>query len=145
MYRRMYGTHHPTPTHGLMPIAHEPWLQAKSRTSTVKWVLCGTGGVILATVMLFAWARVGLVPSNATVPNVLAGMLLLLSCLGVVLSLVFLLILWVEWSCRDAYQYCPECLSYMARGAKVCPFCGFRPEGPTASPQRPLQRSQTHH
>jgi len=28
---------------------------------------------------------------------------------------------------RRLYQWCPDCLQSMTRGARVCPFCGFRP------------------
>jgi hypothetical protein len=46
--------------------------------------------------------------------------------------------LWKQGSNR---QYCPDCLKYMTRGARVCPYCGFREEQapatvPAASPGR---------
>jgi hypothetical protein len=32
----------------------------------------------------------------------------------------------VSWLAQRSLQYCPECLQSMARGAYVCPYCGFR-------------------
>jgi hypothetical protein len=142
MYQRMYGISRSiparVPTYRLVPIENEPWLCIRSLTPIVIGVLCGTGGVIFATLMLFAWARAGLVSSNATAPNALAGILLLLSCLGVVLSLFVLLQWWITSALRATRQYCPDCLSYMTRGANVCPFCGFRA---VAAPPLPLQQA----
>jgi hypothetical protein len=40
-----------------------------------------------------------------------------------------------RWDQDSKRQYCPECLQFMRRGARVCPFCGFREEqAPTAVP-----------
>lgn len=41
---------------------------------------------------------------------------------------------------RASSQYCPDCLQYMTRGARVCPFCGFRPTPgvPDVPPSRSL-------
>jgi hypothetical protein len=70
----------------------------------------------------------GLIPEA---PHPLFVMLLLLSALALLAVLISLILL-VSALCRDLHQHCPDCLSYMTRGAKVCPFCGFQPE--TAPP-----------
>jgi hypothetical protein len=137
MYRRMYGTRHPVTPHHLIPIEHEPWLQKKSMVPTVKRLFLGSLCLILLTVMVFPFGQMGLVPDAVGV------VLLLLSGLAVLVALLCLTLLVEMVLCRDPYQYCPDCLSYMTRGAKVCPFCGFRPEAPLrpVSPQ-PLARQR---
>jgi hypothetical protein len=136
----MYGIRHHTSVQGLIPIEHEPWLRAKSIALMAKRVLLGTAGLILLTLLLFPFGEIGLVP------DAIGAIMLLVSGLAVIVSLFCLLFLWLEWSYRDTYQYCPDCLSYMTRGANVCPFCGFRPEtAPPASPQQTSHRAQTRH
>jgi hypothetical protein len=62
-------------------------------------------------------------------PNPLGVLLLLLAAFASMIVLTCLIWLVVVLVCcrTPGYQYCPDCLSYMTRGAKVCPFCGFRP------------------
>ena len=122
MYRRLYGVRHQGTARNLVPIENEYWLQAKSLAPAVKYVLFGTACIILVTLALFPLGSIGLVP------EFIFAVMFLLCALAVMVTLFFLLLLWVERSSRNVYQYCPECLSYMTRGAKVCPFCGFRPE-----------------
>ena len=123
MYRRMYGTAHFIPGYRkLEPLGSGPWLQVKSIAPTVKWALGGTGSCILLLLLLFPFGKMGYVPEAIGI------ILFLLSGFGVMISLFLLSLLWIERSSRDLHQYCPDCLSYMTRGAKVCPFCGFRPE-----------------
>jgi hypothetical protein len=94
-------------------------------------------GFILATLFL---GIMGLIPEA---PHPLFATLLLLSVLAGFVALLCLITLPAEWSRHKVYQYCPECLSYMARGAKVCPFCGFRPETPPRPElQQPLARQR---
>jgi hypothetical protein len=38
-----------------------------------------------------------------------------------------------RWDQDSKRQYCPECLQFMRRGARVCPFCGYR-DGQAATP-----------
>ena len=45
--------------------------------------------------------------------------------------------LWVQESER---QYCPECLQFMRRGARVCPFCGYRDGHAPTSTATPARR-----
>jgi hypothetical protein len=46
--------------------------------------------------------------------------------------------LWIQDSER---QYCPDCLKYMTRGARVCPYCGFHDApAPAAVPAAPPVR-----
>lgn len=122
MYRRLYGIRHHGTARNLVPIENESWLQAKSLSPTVKYVLLGTACIILVTLVLFPLGSIGLVP------EFIFAIMFLLCALAVMVALFFLLLLWIERSSRDLYQYCPDCLSYMTRGANVCPFCGFRPE-----------------
>jgi hypothetical protein len=129
MYRRMYGTSHHTPSHRLVPNKYESWLHAKSEMPHFLGVFLGAIGVIFVIVVL---GIMGLLPEA---PHPLFVMLLLISALALLAALISLILLVSALLCRDPHQHCPNCLSYMTRGAKVCPFCGFRPEtAPPASP-----------
>jgi hypothetical protein len=137
VYRRMYGTHHHAAARNLIPIQNEPWLRAKSEAPLVLRWFFGATGVILTTLCL---GGMGWIPAA---PHPLGGILLLLSALATMVVLICLILLVGTLLRRDLRQYCPECLSYMTRGAKVCPFCGFRPEAPPRSaPQQSLTRQQ---
>jgi hypothetical protein len=64
----------------------------------------------------------------------------LLGAVGLAAAALFTLGgLWVQ---ESDHQYCPDCLQYMTRGARVCPYCGFRDEQapaaalPTRRPRR---------
>lgn len=137
MYRRMYGTHRPVTTREILPMEHEPWLRAKSTVPRTLLVILGCVGCIFVTLFL---GGMGWIP---VAPHPLGGILLLLSVLAVLVALLCLVTLPVERSRHKRYQYCPECLSYMTRGAKVCPFCGFRPETSQALPRSPSQQPLT--
>ena len=72
----------------------------------------------------------------------------LVSLLFVAGGLAFVTLLgFVELLRHDStHQYCPECLKYMTRGARVCPYCGFRDAPapvtvPAASPVHQPRRS----
>jgi hypothetical protein len=133
MYRRMDGTHRPASLRALLPMEHAPWLRAQSRVPQILGVILGCVGVIFGTLFL---GGMGWIPAA---PHPLGGILLVLSVLAALVTLLCLVLVWEEWSSRNTYQYCPDCLSYMARGAEVCPFCGFRPDKPPRpASQRPL-------
>ena len=137
MYRHMYGTHRPVTARDLLPMEHEPWLRAKSTVPRTLGVILGCVGFLFVTLCL---GILGLIPEA---PHPLFVILLLLAALAGFVALLCLVTLPVEWSRHKVYQYCPECLSYMARGAKVCPFCGFRPEvPPRPAPRQPLARQR---
>ena len=137
MYRRMYGTRHLIAAHRLIPIPHEPWLQAKSPVPAVLWILCIAVGILLTTVFLEPFGRRGLVPHTVGI------MMLLLAALALPATFISLIILAFAWLRPAVYQYCPECFSYMMRGATVCPFCSFRPETPSATAHPMPARQQT--
>jgi len=102
----------------------------------LRWFF-GATGVILATLFL---GGMGWIPAA---PHPLGGILLLLSSLAAMVALICLILLVGTLLRRDLRQYCPDCLSYMTRGAKVCPFCGFRPEAPPRPAlQQPLTRQR---
>jgi len=137
VYRRMYGTHHHTAGRDLIPMQNEPWLQAKSEAPLVLRWFFGATGVMLATLCV---GGMGWIPAA---PHPLGGILLLLSALAAMVVLICLILLVGAWLRRDLHQYCPDCLSYMMRGAKVCPFCSFRPETPPhPASQQPLARQR---
>lgn len=137
MFRRMYGTRHRLPVHRLTPMEHAPWLQATSELPLVLRWCCGAMGMLVVLVALIALAPL---PGP---PHPLGGLLVLLSLLTGVVVLYCLIVCVGVLCCRDRSQYCPDCLSYMTRGANVCPFCGFRPEGATPStpPRRPYAKA----
>jgi hypothetical protein len=93
----------------------------------------GVMGVIFVMVVL---GIMGLIPEA---PHPLFVILLLISALALLAALISLILLVSALLCRDPHQHCPDCLSYMTRGAKVCPFCGFRPAAapPGLSSKRP--------
>ncbi len=104
----------PAPAHRLRPLEGGPWLFCHVwNPSTCMRMLGWLGGslALLALVPLSTVLGLALLVSAA-----LAG----LGCIGL-----------TGWA-LDAhqYQYCPECLSAMHRGAHVCPFCHFRPPTP---------------
>lgn len=139
MYQRLYGTRHHVMPRDLVPIEHEPWLRAKSVVPRTLGVIFGCVGVIFVTLFLGATRVIpALSPS-------LGIFLLLLSALAGLVVLICLVLLWEERSSRAMYQYCPECLSYMTRGATVCPFCGVRGAAPGApSSAQPRDRARIY-
>jgi hypothetical protein len=44
-----------------------------------------------------------------------------------------------RWDHDSKHQYCPDCLKYMTRGARVCPYCGLREEQVPASAAPPAR------
>ena len=131
MNGRMYGAKLRQPARRrLEPIENEPWLRVKSAIPILRRICYGAIGVLL---MIGIVAALG---NKDLMPDAMAPLSLLLACIASLTLLVCLLLLVVAWMDRDAYQYCPDCLSYMTRGAQVCPFCGFRapsPQGKTFS------------
>lgn len=110
---------HVTP-HGLVPSANAPWLTPRS------WVRPGAYAVF--GMLLGLPGLLVLIESlhPARWPNVRFFLILLipltLLCLVITLGMVAMQALH-----RAQYQWCSDCLQYMRRGARVCPFCGFRP------------------
>lgn len=139
MYRRLYGTRQHVMPRDLDPIEHEPWLRAKSVVPRILGAIFGCVGVIFVTLFLGA---------TRVIPELSPSLgiaLLLLSALAGLVVFICLVLLWEERSSRNMYQYCPECLSYMTRGATVCPFCGFRGDAPGApSSEQPRDRARMH-
>lgn len=117
----------PPPRH-LTPLEHGPWLTELSSLRALRFVALGASGGVLVALMLGPHALPG---SSAW--HVLAWLLMYAGMLAV----LTLLRLWVQSAWNATHQYCPDCLSYMTRGAQVCPFCGFRAP-PAATPGRPL-------
>jgi hypothetical protein len=71
--------------------------------------------------------------TESLVSNTVVSLVLIVCGAALLFGLAFLSRSIVAWSWRTQHQICPDCLSDMTRGAKVCPFCGFRPAGPTIS------------
>lgn len=139
MFRRMYGTYRHTASHSLIPIANGPWLRAKSEVPMLVGICCGAVAFMLLTLLFLHLGDVDLVP------DAIGDTMLLLSALASVAALVSLIWLVVALVCRASHQYCPECLSYMTRGATVCPFCGFRGDVLGASSDaKPRDRARLH-
>jgi hypothetical protein len=90
-------------------------------------------GAISFIIMTLIVGSMGLIPPA---PHPLGGVLLFLCVIAglVVLNGCIVLVAAVISSPVD--QYCPDCLSYMTRGAKVCPFCGFRETPPPGAHQQ---------
>jgi hypothetical protein len=68
---------------------------------------------------------------------------LLVGIIGMLLGPLALLGAWIQ---GRSIQYCPDCLKYMTRGARVCPYCGFRDDQapavtPAATPHHRPRRS----
>jgi hypothetical protein len=127
---RTFGTPDTLPRRQLVPIPGEVWLQAKVWTPGLTWAVVGALSTFLLSVLI-------LLPFHN--PPVALFLTLVGLCLGAgmllfIVPFVFLALLLD----RRTRQYCPDCLQYMMRGARVCPFCGFREEpAPAAVPAAP--------
>ncbi len=106
--------------------AYGPWLQPTSFAPIVRKVGGGTGCAMIGLLVLFATAKAGLISNQAPWPNTLGVLLFIATIVGLFAS-GWCGVMWARtvWDRRNR-QYCPDCLSYMSRGAHVCPFCGFR-------------------
>jgi hypothetical protein len=121
--------HTPTqPPRSFVPLGQGPWLRQHPIVQRVCGVLClGALGVMVVVACVLGQKVSPVYHGNYTLVWLLlgAGALAFFS-------------LWGFVACRDHdsnHQYCPECLQFMRRGARVCPFCGFREEQtPTATP-----------
>jgi hypothetical protein len=118
------------PREGLTPLPHTGWLQERSAIPRMWWVVGGMLGMSVGMVGLCELATAHLVS------QALAGIGFLVWSGTVVVGIGALALLGVEQCDRKTHQYCPECLSVMARGATCCPACRFRPRHEGA----PLQR-----
>jgi len=118
--------------HGLVPLPDAPWLTLRSSARPLGYVLVGTLGCLLGinAVGNLAHAR-----HWHTLVEVMAFLLVatLLCAFGGLAALG------MRGIQRRMYQWCPDCLQYMTRGARVCPFCGFRPT--PGEPDVPSSRS----
>jgi hypothetical protein len=103
-------------------------------------MILGCVGFILVTLVV---GEMGLIPAA---PNPLGGILLLFCGIAGCIALISFVTLVFVLLCPPMYQYCPDCLSYMTRGARVCPFCNFQPElVPTSLHHGTTRRAQTHY
>jgi hypothetical protein len=90
-------------------------------------------GVVIGALVLGEWTD----PDPRSGLAALLFFALLLGAFGAVCGPLAMLGAWIQgW----AIQYCPDCLKYMTRGARVCPYCGFRDDQTPASAAAPAHR-----
>lgn len=133
---RTFGTPDTLPRRQLVPIPGEAWLQPKVWTPGLTWAVVGALSTLLLSVLI-------LLPFHN--PPVALFLTLVGLCLGAsmvlfIVPFVFLALL-LE---RRTRQYCPDCLQYMTRGARVCPYCGFRDDQAPAAGTAALPVRRPH-
>lgn len=101
----------PIPARRLRPLDGSPWLRYLVWNKLTCW-----------SMLLWLGGSLSLLMLAPVTPG--WGVLLLVS-VGVA-SVVALGLIFGTFA-ELVYQYCPECFSRMTRGARVCPFCHFRP------------------
>jgi hypothetical protein len=121
------GTLDTLPRQQLVRMPGEAWLQPKVWTPGLTWAVGGAGSTLLLSVLI-------VLPFYN--PPVALFLTLVASLILFMVPFVFLALL-LE---RRTRQYCPDCLQYMTRGARVCPFCGFRDGQVPASVAAPAPR-----
>lgn len=124
LYMRQNSTQHPRQ---FVLLGQGPWLRQHPIVQRVCGVVClGALGVMVVVAGVLVERAPGYHGDSTLVWLLLgAGALAFFSLMG-----------FVELLSHDrTHQYCPDCLKYMTRGARVCPYCGFREEQPpTATP-----------
>lgn len=116
---------------GLVPQGGEPWYTCPSWVRPGSYAVLGMLGGILGLRPLVEHIDVRQWPHLGFFLGLLIPCTLF--CLAITLCMVLMQAL-----NRRYYQWCPECLQAMTRGAHVCPFCGFRPG--ERAPDRPASR-----
>jgi len=116
-----------------------PWLHNRTGVRCFGWMSVGAVGVVIGVLVLGEWTD----PDPRSGLAALLFVALLLGAFGAVVSPLAMLTGWLH---GRAIRYCPDCLKYMTRGARVCPYCGFREEQtplavPAASPLHQPRRS----
>lgn len=110
------NTEHAPPRH-LAPLNTGPWLRDRRIVRIFGLICLAAMGVILGALVLGPWIN----PNSAMLS--VCFWALIYAMIIEVFGLLLLLLVWVE---NRAIQYCPDCLQYMTRGARVCPYCGFQ-------------------
>ena len=129
-------TRHPRP---FVLLGQGPWLRPSPVAQRVCGVLClGFVGVMVVLWILLEQQEYRFSPTARTLVSLLfiAGGLAFVTLCGFV----------ARWDQDSKRQYCPECLQFMRRGARVCPYCGFRDDQapatvPAAAPGHRPRRS----
>jgi hypothetical protein len=110
-----------------------PWLRQHPLAQRVCGVLClGALGVMVVVAGVLVQRAPGYHGDSTPVWLFLGAGITAFLALGVFVGLL---------SHDRTHQYCPDCLKYMTRGARVCPYCGFHEEqAPAAVPAAPPGR-----
>jgi hypothetical protein len=102
-----------------------PWLRPSPIAQRICGVVClGALGVMVVAAIL----------GPRAFPLSTASKNLFLLFLGA--GVTAFLALWgfvACWNHDSNHQYCPDCLQYMTRGARVCPYCGLRDDQASTS------------
>ena len=109
-----------------------PWLRDRTAVRLCGWIWLVAVGVVIGALVVGP-----LVDDRPTLAMALL-LTMLLGAFAAVCSPLAMLGVWIQ--CRSI-QYCPDCLKYMTRGARVCPYCGFRDvPAPAAAAPAPRPR-----
>jgi hypothetical protein len=110
----------------LGPLDDGPWLRDRTTAR-----ICGLISVLAVLVVLGVLGSGARIDPRSPRSSILF-FVLLLGVIGGLLGPLGTIILWLQ---GRLIQFCPDCLKSMTRGARVCPYCGFRDEQtPTATP-----------
>ena len=127
-------TDHKAPPRQFVLLGSGPWL----RPSPVVQRVCGFLCLGFVGVMAVIWI---LLEQQEYSSSHTAHTLALLLFVAGGLAFAILLGLGELWKQDSNRQYCPDCLQFMRRGARVCPYCGFQDEqAPAAVPAAPPVR-----
>jgi hypothetical protein len=96
-----------------------PWLRDRTAVRVWGWI-----SVLSVLVVIGALCVFPLADSRSALATALF-VVLLFGGIGVLFGPLGTIMLWLQ---GRVIQYCPDCLKYMTRGARVCPYCGFRDE-----------------
>jgi hypothetical protein len=116
-----------------------PWLRDRTAVHICGWIWLVAVGVVIGALVLGEWTAPD--PRSS-----LAALLFVALILGAFVAVCGPLAMLGVWIQGRSVQYCPDCLKYMTRGARVCPYCGLRKEqepaaGTAAPPFRRPRRS----
>lgn len=105
----------------LVPLEGTSWLTLRSWARPGRYVLLGLVSVFLVLCLVGERLKA---QASLTVGAWLV-VLIVATIIGVFGTLCLLVMHALH---RHMYQWCPDCLQSMARGAHVCPYCGLRPD-----------------
>lgn len=139
-HRNVHPPHRRPLPRGFVPMVGAPWLTLPPSVRPLGYVLVGTLGCFLGINAMGAHA-------SARNWHTLVGVMVFLLVATLIGAFGVLGVLAMRGIQRGRYQWCPDCLQYRTRGARVCPFCGLHttPGEPDVPSSRSSQRTDAAH